>query len=505
MDMPAETRDVWEDDLLGRRAHAVFLMQFLVNRVSERMRLGATGSYVLNLDAEWGQGKTFFVERFYRQLLDASHPAVFINAWKDDFGDDHLTVVMAEIDAYVQEFAPDDEDTATIVQKAARTVKENYKDVLIAGASGFASRWGSWAIGSGADEIKSILSGDGENITHGAVDALADTMKDVSDKLLDQFAANRIAAFKQGQSSLRSFRDSLDDLVKTLVADEAGYHAPMFIIIDELDRCRPTYAIAMLERIKHLFDVPNLVFVLSTDTHQLSGAVSSVYGSQFDGAHYLQRFFNRTYMLPNPSVEQLIDQIFASGIIQEDELTSPGFAGKHKLVALKLVETFRLTLRQIEQALDILGSLTTVGRDGSAIVMPAMFPLICAFVRNKSNLDKWDQEEGYVIQQLRSNTTWVTRDAGWYHSGNDQIHDLLAADFISSMIMRNGWTMQQFFDNHNRASNANRRTQQQNLARELLKFIEQDAAGSGHHHNADHRSDIQHYPSMIRQAGLLQN
>ena len=39
----------------------------------------------------------------------------------------------------------------------------------------------------------------------------------------------------------------------------------LFVFIDELDRCRPTYAIELLERIKHLLDIDGLVFILAMD------------------------------------------------------------------------------------------------------------------------------------------------------------------------------------------------------------------------------------------------
>ena len=46
------------------------------------------------------------------------------------------------------------------------------------------------------------------------------------------------------------------------------------VIIDELDRCKPTYALDLLENIKHLFDADNLCFVLVTNLEQLGNVVS---------------------------------------------------------------------------------------------------------------------------------------------------------------------------------------------------------------------------------------
>lgn len=79
-----------------------------------------------------------------------------------------------------------------------------------------------------------------------------------------------------------------------------GVELPIFILVDELDRCRPDYAIELLEGIKHLFGVKGIYFVVATNIDQLSESVKAVYGTGFDGARYLKRFFDLEYTLPEP-------------------------------------------------------------------------------------------------------------------------------------------------------------------------------------------------------------
>tara|TARA_Y100000588_G_scaffold392033_1_gene502547 strand:+ start:989 stop:2221 length:1233 start_codon:yes stop_codon:yes gene_type:complete len=83
----------------------------------------------------------------------------------------------------------------------------------------------------------------------------------------------------------------------TLITTDSELSKPMFVFIDELDRCRPTYAIELLETVKHLFDVKGLVFVIATNTDQLQHSIKAVYGSEFDAQRYLYRFFNRSFTL----------------------------------------------------------------------------------------------------------------------------------------------------------------------------------------------------------------
>ena len=96
-------------------------------------------------------------------------------------------------------------------------------------------------------------------------------------------------------------RDTKDELKKRLAETSVGVVAetkrPMVFIIDELDRCRPTFAIELLERVKHIFDVPNLVFVFGVNRDELCKSLQSVYGA-IDSDVYLRRFFDMEFTLP---------------------------------------------------------------------------------------------------------------------------------------------------------------------------------------------------------------
>jgi len=59
--------------------------------------------------------------------------------------------------------------------------------------------------------------------------------------------------------------------------------------VDELDRCRPDFALGLLERIKHLFDVEGIAFVLLVNRSQIEGYIRTVYGNA-DAEAYLLKF-----------------------------------------------------------------------------------------------------------------------------------------------------------------------------------------------------------------------
>ncbi len=89
---------------------------------------------------------------------------------------------------------------------------------------------------------------------------------------------------------------------------------PLVFIIDELDRCRPTFAIELLERVKHIFDVPNLVFVFGVNRDELCSALQSVYG-EIDAAVYLRRFFDMGFTLM-----EIDSEVFCRNLIERFDL-----------------------------------------------------------------------------------------------------------------------------------------------------------------------------------------
>ncbi|ELA9371626.1 hypothetical protein QUO16_002867 [Vibrio parahaemolyticus] len=83
-------------------------------------------------------------------------------------------------------------------------------------------------------------------------------------------------------------------------------NTPIIVLIDELDRCRPDYAIKTLEVIKHFFDVEGCNFLIATDTKSLQESIKAVYGSNFDSERYLRRFFNQSVVLQRPSIREYL-------------------------------------------------------------------------------------------------------------------------------------------------------------------------------------------------------
>ena len=84
-------------------------------------------------------------------------------------------------------------------------------------------------------------------------------------------------------------RSALVAMTKVNVdVDEGEKVRPLVVVIDELDRCRPDYAISLLEIVKHFFSVPNIHFILGVNLDALCHSVKVRYGESFDGRGYLR-------------------------------------------------------------------------------------------------------------------------------------------------------------------------------------------------------------------------
>lgn len=132
------------------------------------------------------------------------------------------------------------------------------------------------------------------------------------------------------------------------LAKLAPDNGQLIIFIDELDRCKPTYAVKLLERIKHYFNNPKLTFVFSVDLNQLQNTIRRYYGPQFDGIQYLDRFFDLVITLPDPDIEKYFDN--TKDILKVDKVFGRGYNSKNNWYhsfCKELIEHFNFSIRQI--------------------------------------------------------------------------------------------------------------------------------------------------------------
>jgi len=367
---PQQSEGIWAGDAFGRKEDAEFLLKFLTERIEERGNSGLPRSYVLNLDAGWGRGKTYFLKRFQKMLAEEGYLVAFVNAWRDDHADDPLIAVMAAIESVI--------GPLVVKKKSAKeiwsTVKKDSAAVVLAAGKGAMKHWAKKAIGEGIEDIIDVLrTSDSEmsaSIENEAVSAVA--------KIIDDEAKGLFDRFTKTQHSIGNFREQLAKLLKIIQAKNESKKLPLFVMVDELDRCRPTYAVLLLERIKHLFEIDNVVFVIATDTKQLKHAIAAIYGANFDAEKYLFRFFDRTYIFDEPSRIAFVTSLIEGRALEIAKLSIPLDQSAENYIT-GAFDFHGLSARDCEQCIDIFRNVLTVWNAKVPLEIAALFPLIIGF------------------------------------------------------------------------------------------------------------------------------
>lgn len=268
-------------DILDRAKYAKFLTNHLVNE-------GEYRNYVLNLNAEWGAGKTYFLRRWANELRH-SHPVVYVDAWTHDFSDDPL---LTTVGAIIEQLKLQSGNTSDeMIRNSSQSLIKLFKSTAPIIAKSLVKK----VSGINTDELAEASSDNSERNEEEIVTA------EMAEKLTKAILEDH----EQKAKSIVCFQETISQWV-TNATNTKELNTPAFIFIDELDRCRPTYAIEMLETIKHLFCMEKVVFVIATDTQQLQHSIKVVYGNDFDAETYLGRFFNRRLSLPTPDHNSFI-------------------------------------------------------------------------------------------------------------------------------------------------------------------------------------------------------
>lgn len=245
------------------------------------------GPSVISLDGDWGSGKTVFVKQWAGLLRNRGSAVIYFDAFSADSGDDPLFDVASHLFAA----APDGEQRKDFAESAVALARE-----LASVAAGVGLR---------------VMTGGviGESELGRLVASLANAKKTAADSGKEESEAfrSRVEGARSRATALSGFQEKLTALVDELredalnqATDATGTSSdrPAVIVVDELDRCKPTYALNLLENVKHVFDVENICFLLVTHFDQLGHVVSREYGIT-DFKKYLEKFFHARFHLPD--------------------------------------------------------------------------------------------------------------------------------------------------------------------------------------------------------------
>lgn len=333
--------DIWAEDRLNRAEMAEKLTRYVCSRKEP---------LVVSLSGAWGTGKTFFLERWRRELQKQSIRSIYFNAWEDDFCDDPLVAIIGQLTKF-----------ASGIEKL-----HEYQTML----EDFAKKFLKNAVGA----------------------AVGIPLPD---------ADSALARYKEQEKIKTEFKAKLECMAQDAQGANEG---PLVFIVDELDRCRPTFAIELLERVKHLLDVPGIVFVFGINRKELGKSIQSVYG-KIDADIYLHRFFDMEFSLLGADLGN-----FCIGLMHKHELGEM-FSQKEGFIAgLSIIfkHLGLFSLRDMEHCIRVFAfvSLNAPKIMNSIIACYLLTTLILLRIKDSTLYKSFIQKESSAIEIVRQLAEW---------------------------------------------------------------------------------------------------
>ena len=322
-------------DLLNRKENIEILTRLIES---------TTGPRVISVDAEWGNGKTVFLKMWARHLRKQNYAVVEFNAWETDFCKNPFIALFSELEIALNKIFVKIEKDSKFKKKKNKILKK----------------------------IKSVVSN--MKIHSFGFAGLTVGIKSNNESVIEK----NIIEYKDAIKSLKKFRHSLKQTASKLI--ELDYKS-LVIIIDELDRCRPSYALELLENAKHIFGVQDIVFILGINRSQLEHSIEALYGNEFDAQEYARRYFDLDYKLPNPSRNDFIDNLMFENSIEDyfNSNSNNGEFSNYDLVKQLLHIFFvdsSVSLRTIEQTIQRMGVVCALTERDSYYITVSVVLLI---------------------------------------------------------------------------------------------------------------------------------
>lgn len=262
-----EKDDPFKNDRLNRKPFAESLMS-LITHIEDNL--------VLSLDGQWGDGKTTFVKMWQVLLEKNGIKTIYFDAFTNDYFDDPFVALVGNITSLLEKANPKRKQMQELKAKASKVGVQ----LLSLGA-----RVGIKAATLG------ILKDTEIDQLKGVVGDIASSTSNFASKIIEE----KLNTYKGDVDAIKEFKDKLQEIAEeTFVKNKK----PVVFIVDELDRCKPIYALNLMEKIKHLFSVKHIVFLLVMHKEQLEQSVRCLYGPNIDAGTYLQKFINIEWKLP---------------------------------------------------------------------------------------------------------------------------------------------------------------------------------------------------------------
>ncbi len=226
---------------------------------------------IISIDANWGEGKTTFAKMFIADLKRNNINCIYYDAYKNDYTSDPFYSFSSEIIQFIKN--QNNDNLKSHDSEFRKLATKILKNIVIS-----TTRLGMKVAANKISDYVDI------ELLKEYKDDLSAIPSDVLSSLIEWKFEN----YQKEKELIDKFQESL---VNIGIETRKVQNFPLLIIIDELDRCRPDYALLLLERIKHFFCVDNISFILLTNMTQIECYINKIYGIDVKASEYLHKFY----------------------------------------------------------------------------------------------------------------------------------------------------------------------------------------------------------------------
>ncbi|WP_101474920.1 KAP family P-loop NTPase fold protein [Fusobacterium sp.] len=235
-----------------------------VDKIIEMLENNSDYIQRIFIDGSWGTGKSYFCEALKEKINEENKKKekerkinfIKINTWETDYFSDPMKSLIGEISSHITL-------NVETTQKAEQILKNGL------------TIFGKAVLNKGLEKI---------GLDKANREELVSLFKEVT-----QFETSELDEYNK-------YKQLVNDFKETLITKEPDLK---LIVIDELDRCKPSYAIELLETIKHFFGVKNIIFIFLVNMEQLRSIASTSYLTEDKCSEYFEKFYDIKFSLPS--------------------------------------------------------------------------------------------------------------------------------------------------------------------------------------------------------------
>ena len=359
-------------DSLGRRKELRRFVE-LLDAIDE--------SCSIALNGDWGSGKTFFVKQA-KLLVDCLN----------------LDFEIEEKQQILKLFKMENYNCSVATVYYDAWINDNNEDPILS------------LVHSAIESKQAIIDAEKRGVLFSAGIAIMDFFTDGRvTSSMEGYEKTRGQNPLESPQKVANIHELVHEFIDALIEEKGNR---LIIFIDELDRCKPSYAVQLLERIKHYFDDDRVTFVFSVNLVQLQHTIRSYYGSAFDATRYLDKFFDLRVNVPGINYEALYkhlkfndrDWVYDANCTQ---------VAKQLGFSLREVERYLRLTRIAHKASSHWQHAQSSGNAGEMLLYLYIVPLLIGL--SMSDMDMYSEFAkgrncGHLVELLRNSESFYKED-----------------------------------------------------------------------------------------------